>query len=115
MDDDYNNRIVLTPRAAILPVGTQYMVQVAPDGATTVTTFNGTVIVMDLISREGVVVETNHKVTLPNSSTGLGEQELQQLITEADPESADQWLTIGSDTQDEEKSSRLPMILLMVS
>lgn len=89
---DYSgSSMVLTPTAAITTDGTQFIVEVAQDGATTVTTLEGTVFVTDLASRKTVIVEMNHKITVPKTSAGLGEQELQQGLAVIDPESINQW------------------------
>ncbi len=98
IDKDFKKRMVVTPTAVITPDGTEFIVEVALDGATTVTTLNGTIIVMDLTSRKSVIVEVNQKLTIPNTSTGLGEQELQQGLTEIDPKSIDKWWIKAEDT-----------------
>jgi len=113
IEKDYGKRIVVTPTAAVIPIGTKFIVEVAPDGATTVTTLNGTVIVMDLKSRKSVILEVNQKITIPNTSKGLGEQELQQSLTEIDPKSIDKWW-IKDKEKPESKTIIFPTILLMV-
>ncbi|MFH1588963.1 MAG: hypothetical protein ABIB43_00145 [archaeon] len=91
MDQDFKKRMVVTPTAAIFPMDTEFIVEVTSDGTTTVTTLNGTVIVIDLTSRNGIIVESNNQVTIPNTETGLGEQELQQNLIEVNAELVDKW------------------------
>lgn len=106
--------MVVTPRAAITPNGTEFIVEVARDGATTVTTLDGSVIVTDLISRKSVLVNMNYRITVPNSSTGLGEQELQQGLTTIEPKSIDRWWIEDINVPKSNKSLIFFVILLII-
>ncbi len=111
IEKDYGKRIVVTPTAVVVPIGTKFVVEVAPDGATTVTTLNGTVIVMDLKSRKGVILEVNQKITIPNTSLGLEEQELQQNLTTINPEATDKWWS--KDKPESETYQNVSIIILI--
>lgn len=114
--DYHGSSMVLTPTAAITTDGTQFIVEVAPDGATTVTTLEGTVFVMDLASRKTVILGVNSKVTVPKTAAGLGEQELQQSLIEIDPESIDQFWIKDADLPKNEKLIfyAIPLMIIVV-
>lgn len=91
MKEDFPPRIVITPRTAITTNGTEFIVEVAVDGATTVTTLDGSVVVTDLISRKSVEVGANYKITVPKAVKGLSEQELQKNLAPVDPKTINRW------------------------
>lgn len=91
IDKDFKKSMVLTPTVAMIPVGTEFSVAVAPDGATTVTTLNGEVVVMDLTSRKSVIVGMNEILAVPSTSKGLTTKELQQSLVTIDPNVIDKW------------------------
>ncbi|GEM_PF-4662908 len=63
--------MVMTPTAAINTVGTRFIVLVDPDGTTTVTNIEGTVLVTSIATRKSATLDVNHKITV--TKTGLGE------------------------------------------
>ncbi len=81
MEEDYGSGMVVTPTAAITPNGTVFLVEVAGDGATTVRTFEGSVIVTDLKSRKSVAVGANQKVTVPKTAKGLSVAQLREGLS----------------------------------
>ncbi|MBU2560811.1 MAG: hypothetical protein KKD17_00800 [Nanoarchaeota archaeon] len=96
----YPRNPVLTPRAAITPDGTEYLVEVTKDGATSVTVLNGSVFVTDVASFNTTRVYANQKIVLPNDPDGLTRQELEASTTAIDPASVDRWW---------EKSEEMPI------
>jgi hypothetical protein len=91
MAKDSGKSIVVTPTTFILPLATEFTVQVADDGATTLTVLDGAAVVMDLASKKSVIVKANQKLTVPKTAAGLGTAELQQRLTDVDPASLDRW------------------------
>jgi hypothetical protein len=91
IEQDFKKNMVVTPAVAMVPVGTEFSVAVDQDGATTVTTFDGEVVVMDLMSRKSAIVGAYQSITIPKSTNGLTEAELLQHITKIDPSSVDRW------------------------
>jgi hypothetical protein len=90
-NEKYPNGIVASVTAIMKEFGTEFLVTVAPDGATTVSTFEGSVLVMDIVSKQSALVEANQSITIPKSAKGLTEAELQQRLTKLDPSSIDKW------------------------
>jgi|GEM_PF-3462026 len=88
---DFKKNMVVTPAVAMVPVGTEFSVAVDQDGATTVTTLDGEVVVMDLASRKCAIVGAYQAITIPKSTNGLTEAELLQRVTKIDPGSVDRW------------------------
>lgn len=84
---------ILTQTLLIQHMTTEFTVEVAPDGTTTVTTLDGSVLVTDLTTRKSVVVGANDQLTVPKTS----EQELQQSLTTIDPNSIDKWWITDTD------------------
>jgi len=82
--------MVMTPTAVINTYGTKFKVEVAQDGATTVTTTEGTVLVTDLMSRKSAIVEANHTITIPRTAAGLNSEELKQKVTSTETNAAEQ-------------------------
>jgi hypothetical protein len=91
IETDFKRNMVVTPAVAMVPVGTEFSVAVDQDGATTVTTLDGEVVVMDLASRKCAIVGAYQSITIPKSTNGLTEAELLQSITKTDPSSIDKW------------------------
>lgn len=112
---DYSTGIVVTPTTAITTDGTEFIVEVADDGATTVTTLEGTVFVTDLISRKTVIVGLNHKLTVPKTTTGLGEQELQQGLTTIEHESIDRWWIKNAETPKREIFFSIGLLIIILA
>lgn len=83
--------MVVTPTAAIVPNGTAFLVEVEKDGATTVTTLDGKVLVADLISGKVVSVAENQAVTVPKTVKGLSAKELLQSVTTTLLKPIDRW------------------------
>jgi len=88
---DSGKSIVITPTAIVMPLATEFTVQVDSDGATTLTVLDGAAVAMDLASRKSVIVKTNQKITVPKTDGGLGAAELQQRLANVDPTSLDKW------------------------
>jgi hypothetical protein len=86
-----NKTMVATPVAAMVPIGTEFSVAVDRGGATTVTTLNGEVVVMDITSKKSAIVGANQTITIPKTAKGLTAAELQQNLTNIDPNSIDKW------------------------
>jgi hypothetical protein len=82
--------IVITPTVAITSTGTEFTVEVADDGSTTVTTLEGNVIVTDLTSRKSVEVSTDEQFIVPNTAGPVGRGPLVNVRT-VDSESIDKW------------------------
>ncbi len=91
MEEDFPPKLVITPTVAMVPIGTEFSVAVAQDGATTVTTLDGEVIVMDLTSRKSVIVGAYQTITISKTNEGLTTAELQRSLTNIDPNSIDKW------------------------
>jgi hypothetical protein len=83
--------MVVTPTAAIVPNGTSFLVEVAKDGETTVTTLSGSVVVADLKSGKTVSVGVNQAITIPKTPDGLSAKELQQGLTTVIIKPIDAW------------------------
>jgi len=90
-EKDFGKNMVVTPTAALVPIGTEFSVAVDHDGATTVTTLNGEVVVMDITSRKSAIVGKYQTITIPKTNKGLTVSELQQNLTNIDPNSIDKW------------------------
>jgi len=86
-----NKTMVATPVAAMVPIGTEFSVAVDRGGATTVTTLNGEVVVMDITSRKSVIVGKYQMITIPKTDKGLNTTELQQNLKSIDPNSINKW------------------------
>lgn len=82
---------VVTPTAAILPNGTSFLVEVAKDGASTVTTLSGQVVVADLKSGKTVSVSANQAITVPKTLKGLSAKQLQQGLATVYLKPIDRW------------------------
>ena len=95
IDEDFPPGIVLTPTAAITTTGTEFTVEVAEDGTTTVTTLQGNVIVTDLTSRNSVFVNTDEQFIVSN----LGKP--QENVIKVDSESIDKWWNDEEPAQDQ--------------
>lgn len=91
IEKDFKRNMVVTPTVAMVPVGTEYSVAIGQDGATTVTTLDGEVVVMDLTSRKCVIVGAYQTITIPKTNKGLTTDELQQSLTNINPNSIDKW------------------------
>jgi hypothetical protein len=91
MAKDFGKSIVVTPTTVVVPVATEFTIQVASDGATTLTVLDGAAIAMDLKSKKSVIVKANQKLTVPKTAAGLGTAELQKNLTIIDPASLDRW------------------------
>jgi hypothetical protein len=91
IEKDFKRNIVLTPTVAMVPIGTEFSVAVDQDGATTVTTLDGEVVVMDLMSRKSAIVGAYQTITIPKTNKGLTTAELQQSLTNINPNSIDKW------------------------
>lgn len=81
---------ILTRNVAIAPFGTDFTVEVASDGTTTVSTFEGVVIVVDLVSGDRVRLGSNEQLVLPEVA-GLSEEEMSSLTTTFDPNTVTRW------------------------
>jgi|GEM_PF-2518190 len=77
----------ITPSAAIVPLSTKFSVVVTPDNSTTITTIKGPVLVMDLKSKNSVVMGDDTQLTIPKSGSGMSQEELKRGITSLDPAS----------------------------
>ena len=82
--------LILTPTAVIIPRGTEFTVEVASDGTTTVSTFQGFVEVVDLVSGDSITLGADQRLVLP-AVGGLSEDEMRSLRTAFDPKSVEQW------------------------
>jgi hypothetical protein len=91
MAKDFGKSIVVIPTAVVVPLATEFTVQVADDGATTLTVLDGAAVAMDLASKKSVIVKANQKLTVPKTTAGLGTVELQQGLVSVDPASLDRW------------------------
>ncbi len=91
IEKDFPKNMIVTPTVAMVPIGTEYSVAVGQDGATTVTTLDGEVVVMDLNSRKLAIVGAYQTITIPKTDKGLTTAELQQGLTKVDPGSIDKW------------------------
>ncbi len=91
MAKDFGRSIVVTPTMVVVPVATEFTVQVATDGATTLTVLDGAAVAMDLKSKKSVIVKVNQKLTVQKTTAGLGTAELQQGLVSVDPASLDRW------------------------
>lgn len=94
-NEKFPHGIVASVTTVMKEFGTEFGVTVAPDGATTVETLEGSVLVMDIISKQSVLVGANQSITIPKSTKGLTEAELLQRITKIDPSSIDKWWEIS--------------------
>jgi len=77
----------MTQSVLINHMATEFTVEVADDGTTTVTTLDGSVLVTDLASRKNVVVDVNERLTVTS----------EQVLTKIDPESIDKWWIQSTD------------------
>ena len=92
IDADYKWQMMTIRNPLLInDISTEFTVEVADDGTTTVTTLDGSVLVTDMTSRKSVIVSANEQLSVPESSTGLSEQELQQSLTKIDTNSIDKW------------------------
>jgi len=92
--------MVITPESIIFPDGTEFSVEVADDGTTTVTTFDGRVLVMDLESRNIVAIGVNEQVT-----TRLE-------VTKIDPDLIDNW---WEEIEEKDNDLKIFLIILLIS
>lgn len=76
---DFGISVVITPKSIFFPDGTEFSVDVADDGSTTVTVFDGRVVAIDLESREIEVVGVGEQLTTGSE------------VTTIDLESIDKW------------------------
>jgi hypothetical protein len=79
----------LTPTAAVSTYGTEYAIEVASDGSTSISVLDGSVLVTDLASRKSVIVSSNQTITVPNTENGLTEDELKTRLSTIEPETLD--------------------------
>ncbi len=91
IEKDLKKNMIVTPTVAMVPVGTEFSVAVDQDGATTVTTLDGEVVVMDLTSRECAIVGAYQTITISKTNKGLTTAELQRSLTNINPSSIDKW------------------------
>ncbi len=91
IEKDFKKNMVVTPTVAMIPVGTEFSVAVDQNGATTVTTLDGEVVVMDLTSRKFAIVGAYQTITISKTDKGLTTAELQRSLTNIDPNSIDKW------------------------
>lgn len=91
MAKDFGKSIVVTPTAVVVPVATEFTVQVNQDGATTLTVLEGAAVLMDLKSKKSAIVEVNQQLMVPKTDAGLSTAELQQRVADIDPATLDRW------------------------
>jgi len=85
----FSREWIFTKTVLVNHMSTEFTVEINPDGSTTVTTLEGSVLVTDLTSRNSVVIDANNRITVPETPAGLFEIELQKKITKID--SIDGW------------------------
>ena len=91
IEKDFKKNMVVTPTVAMVPIGTEFSVAVDQDGATTLTTLDGEVVVMDLASRKSTIVGAYQTITIPKTDKGLSTAELQRSLTNINSSSIDRW------------------------
>ncbi len=91
MEEMRKPSLLVTDTSAILSVATEFTVNVAKDGATTVTVLNGSVTVMDLTSRNGVLLGANKQLTIPKTLGGLSQQDMLQRVATIDVKTLERW------------------------
>ncbi len=82
---------VRTPAVVTSVRGTEFTVNVENDGTTTVMAFEGAVSVTDITSNNGITLVANQSITVPNTPTGLTQEQMLGRVTRVPTETLDKW------------------------
>ena len=82
---------VRTPPYAMAVRGTEFTVDVAADGTTTVMVLEGAVSVQDITSNRSIMLMWGQSVTLPSTPAGLTQEEMLGRVKAALPETINRW------------------------
>lgn len=86
------SHLIAVPQGALAGDGTEYTVNVASNGTTTVQVISGSVIFMDPSSNNIITINTNQQLTLPPASqVGFTNQDLQSDVSSFNSASVNQW------------------------
>lgn len=88
---DAGAQFVLTPSAFVMHRNTEFTINVAADNATTVTVLDGSVIVMDMASRKGIVLNESQAVAVPKTAAGLSAEDLGRRVVAINPAVVDKF------------------------
>jgi len=83
--------IVITPNVTVVPLASEFSIEVADDGATSIAVLEGPVWVMDVKSKAGVFVYSNEQIVIPNTSAGLSDEQMKQSVAKFGPGKTNIW------------------------